>query len=416
MKKTVLVRGPALSQSGYGEHTRFVLRALRTREDELDIHILPTKWGETGWLATPSEDRTWIDQRVNKAAIHLQQKLPYDISVQVTIPNEWQDMAAVNIGVTAGIETNKVSPLWLHRANFMKKVITISEHSKNGFKTEYRGTNPNGGEAVELGCDVPVEVTHYPVKTFDELPELELNLEHDFNYLAVAQWGPRKNIQNLIRWFVEENHDEEVGLVVKMSLKNNSVVDREFALEQVERSIPDIPDRKCKVYLLHGDMSESEMHALYRHPKVKAMVSLTHGEGFGLPLFEAAYSGLPIVAPGWSGQCDFLYMPFESKTKKNSGKRKAMFAEVDYTLGPVPKHALWKDVIENDMLWCYPTEGSFKLRMRQVRKNYSKWSTKAEKLQAWVCEEFRADKMVKKLADSILVKEESVSKIKVFSL
>jgi hypothetical protein len=119
-----------------------------------------------------------------------------------------------------------------------------------------------------------VEIAHYPVKTFDGLPELDLNLEHDFNYLAVAQWGPRKNVQNLVRWFVEENHDEEVGLIVKMSLKNNSVVDREFALQQIENSIPDIPDRKCKVYLLHGDMSESEMHALYRHHKVKAMVSL----------------------------------------------------------------------------------------------------------------------------------------------
>jgi glycosyltransferase involved in cell wall biosynthesis len=247
-----------------------------------------------------------------------------------------------------------------------------------------------------------VEIAHYPVKTFDGLPELDLNLEHDFNYLAVAQWGPRKNVQNLVRWFVEENHDEEVGLIVKMSLKNNSVVDREFALQQIENSIPDIPDRKCKVYLLHGDMSESEMHALYRHHKVKAMVSLTHGEGFGLPLFEAAYSGLPIIAPGWSGQCDFLYMPWESKSKKNKNKKKAMFAEVDYTLGPVPDAALWQGVIEKGMSWCYPTEGSFKLRMRQVRKNYDKWLAKAVVLRHWVCEEFAWDNKHKFLIDSVL--------------
>ena len=108
--KKVIVRGPALSQSGYGEHTRFVLRALRLQESELDIHILPTGWGETGWLAIDDEERQWIDTRVAAGAQHLQQKLPYDMSVQVTIPNEWQQMAQINIGVTAGIETNKVSP------------------------------------------------------------------------------------------------------------------------------------------------------------------------------------------------------------------------------------------------------------------------------------------------------------------
>ena len=51
------------------------------------------------------------------------------------------------------------------------------------------------------------------------------------------------------------------------------------------------------------------MANLYAHPKIKAYVSLTHGEGYGLPLFEAAYHGIPIIAPDWSGHLDFLYMP-----------------------------------------------------------------------------------------------------------
>jgi glycosyltransferase involved in cell wall biosynthesis len=401
MKKTVLVRGPALSQSGYGEHTRFVLRALRMREDEFDIHILPTGWGETGWLALDDEERVWIDGQVNKATEHLQAKLPYDITVQVTIPNEWQKMAPINIGVTAGIECNKVSPVWLEKANEMDKVITISEHSKTGFGVVYQGQNSQTGQPMVLRCDVPVEVVGYPVKTFDELPDLGIDLEYDFNFLTIAQWGPRKNLHNLIRWFVEENIDQEVGLVVKTSLKNNSAVDREYAEKMVESSIPDLPDRKCKVYFLHGDMAESEVHSLYKHPKIKALVSLTHGEGFGLPLFEAAYSGLPIIAPGWSGQTDFLYAPFNSTAKKKKKKKKALFADVDYTIGPIPQEAVWPGVLEKETMWCFPTEGSFKLRMRQVRKNYDKWLKKAEQLQEWVSEEFEADKIYDKLSATI---------------
>ena len=402
MKKTVLVRGPALSQSGYGEHTRFVLRALRMREDEFDIHILPTAWGETGWLALDDEERVWIDAQVNKATVHLQAKLPYDITVQVTIPNEWQKMAPINIGVTAGIECNKVSPVWLEKANEMDKVITISEHSKSGFDVVYQGQNSQTGQPMELRCNAPVEVVGYPVKTFDELPDLGIDLEYDFNFLTIAQWGPRKNLHNLIRWFVEENIDQEVGLVVKTSLKNNSAVDREYAEKMVESSIPDLPDRKCKVYFLHGDMAESEVHSLYKHPKIKALVSLTHGEGYGLPLFEAAYSGLPIIAPGWSGQTDFLYAPFNSTAKKKKNKKKALFADVDYTIGPIPQEAVWPGVLEKETMWCFPTEGSFKLRMRQVRKNYDKWLKKAEQLQEWVSEEFEWDKKHTELADSIL--------------
>ena len=39
--KKVLVRGPILSRSGYGEHARFVYRILKSREDLFDIYIQP---------------------------------------------------------------------------------------------------------------------------------------------------------------------------------------------------------------------------------------------------------------------------------------------------------------------------------------------------------------------------------------
>ena len=159
MKKEVLVRGPALSQSGYGEHTRFVLRALRAREDEFNIYVLPTSWGETGWLAVDNEEREWLDERINRCTQHLQRKIPFDISVQVTIPNEWKRMAPVNIGVTAGIETNRLASVWLEKANEMNKIIVVSDFAKEGFlNTKYEGKNSRTGEPMTLECQVPVEV------------------------------------------------------------------------------------------------------------------------------------------------------------------------------------------------------------------------------------------------------------------
>ena len=403
MRKKILVRGPCLTRSGYGEHARFVIRSLRTREDIFDIYVVPVNWGQTGWLAIDDDERRWYDERIKSTHAYSQQGGQFDISLQVTIPNEWEKLAPVNIGVTAGIETTKVAPVWLEKANMMDKIITISEHSKWGFtNTVYQGQNSQTNKPMTLACNTPIEVVHYPVKIYETLPELELELDFDFNFLAVAQVGPRKNIDNTIKWFVEENIDQKVGLVLKTFIKNGSIQDRRHTQKIISNLLSKYPERKCKVYLLHGDLTDAEMHSLYVHPQIKAMVSLTHGEGYGLPLFEAAYSALPVIAPGWSGQCDFLYAPFQgSKKKKGGNKKHPYFAEVDYNIAPVQPSAVWEGVIEKDAQWSYPEEGSYKMKLRQVRKQYSKWQKKAVALQSWILKDFEEQKVMKHFVDNL---------------
>jgi hypothetical protein len=103
VKKKIFVRGPVLSQSGYGEQSRFALRALKSREDLFDIYIQPITWGQTGWVWEENEFREWIDQRILETQVRLQQKeLQPDVSLQITIPNEFQKMCPINIGYTSG--------------------------------------------------------------------------------------------------------------------------------------------------------------------------------------------------------------------------------------------------------------------------------------------------------------------------
>jgi len=61
MKKKILVKGPALSRSGYGEQTRFALRALRTYEEYLDIYLLNIPWGTTGFILADTEEYHWLE-------------------------------------------------------------------------------------------------------------------------------------------------------------------------------------------------------------------------------------------------------------------------------------------------------------------------------------------------------------------
>jgi len=406
MKKKVLVRAPVLTRSGYGEHSRFVLRALRQHEDEIDIYLLPVNWGKCGWIYNDDEERRWLDSLINKTAHYHQEGNPqYDASIQVTIPNEWERFAPINIGVTAGIETNIVAPVWLEKCNLMDKVITISNHSKSGFQnTVYDAVHKETGQKFPLKCTTPVEVVHYPVKKYEE-SKINLKLKTDFNFLAMAQWAGRKNLENTITWFVEEFIDNpEVGLVVKTFAEGNSVMDRHRIEDRLTSLLKKYENRKCKVYFFHGDMTDQEIHSIYKHPKIKALVSLAHGEGFGLPLFEAAYSGIPVIAPEWSGHLDFLCAPKKDK-KTGNEKIKPYFACVEYDIQPIADEVVWDGVLEKGAMWCYAQQGSYKMRLREVYKDYGRFKKQANELKKWVCKNFSQEDQYKKMYNSLEIKE-----------
>jgi glycosyltransferase involved in cell wall biosynthesis len=394
--KKVLVRGPALSRSGYGEHTRYVLRALRTSKD-VDLYFVNTNWGETSWLFEDNEERKWIDSLLLKTIEKLQVEKTFDISVQVTIPNEWEKIATVNIGVTAGIETTKISDAWAQRSYVVDKIIVPSEHAKNGF-TSYKKEFPvpNSEEVREVRCVTPVEVVPYPFRDISGA-EVELNLPTEFNFLSVAQISPRKNIEATVVGFVEEFYNENVGLVLKVNIKNNSLIDRFHTDGAIKTLLEQYKDRVCKVYLLHGNMTDEEMVGLYRHSNIKAMVSMTHGEGFGLPIFEAGCNELPIIAPVWSGHSDFVNAPVGKK-----GKVKTLISEVKYTLDKVQPTQVWEGVIEADADWCYPDISDYKKVLRGVYNNYEQHLTKAKKLSKHLAENYKQDELYDKLITNIL--------------
>ena len=399
MKKKILLKGPVLTRSGYGEQARFALRSLRSREDLFDIYIQPLQWGKTSWLNDMNEERLWIDETIEKTIHYIQQGGFFDISLQVTIPNEFERLASVNIGYTAGIETTKVANEWIMKSNQMDKIIVVSNHSKDVFlNTVYEAVNKNTGEEVELKMSTPVEAVNYPVKIFESLPEIQINVDTSFNFLAVAQFGPRKNLPNTIKWFVEEFRNDDVGLILKANIAKNCLLDREQLQAQLKQILNSFGERKCKVYLLHGDMTDEEMHALYKHPKVDAFVALPHGEGFGLPIFEAAYSGLPVVATGWSGQLDFLV--------DEDGQ--SQFYNVAFDLQPVQKEVVWKGVLIENSMWAYPRETSAKEQMRLCYENAKAgtimWNN------SLLAERFSAEKMyeqfVTELSDWVMTEDD----------
>ena len=282
----------------------------------------------------------------------------------------------------------------------MDKVLVVSNHAKTSIvNTVAEATNNQTGEKFPYRCETPVEVV-WETTPRHEPEEIEgLNLEYENNFLMVSQLGPRKNFENSLTWWVEEHVDQEVGLVVKTNFKNNSVGDFTQVEGHISSLLSKYKDRKCKVYLLHGDLTSGQMTGLYRHPKVKALINISHGEGFGLPLFEAAREGLPIIATGWSGQLDFLH---------HEGKD--YFQSVEYTLQPVQPHAVWPGVIEADSMWAFADQGDYKMLLRRTLKNLDKCQATADELKSIMAERFSDENLYDNFC-SVVLKSDPVEEL-----
>lgn len=397
MKKKIFVRAPCLSQSGYGEQSRFALRALKSREDLFEIYVQPIPWGQTGWVWEDNEFRRWLDSRIIQTQILLQQQqLQPDMSLQITIPNEFEKLCPVNIGFTAGIETTKVAPVWLQKGNDMDKILVVSSHAKSTYeKTVAKAVNNQTKETKEYRLETPIEVTWETTPRPEPETIEELDLPYDFNFLMISQMGVRKNYANAIRWWVEEFVDQEVGLVIKTNVRGNSRMDLEATETALKGLLKSYPDRKCKVHLLHGDLSSGQMMSLYTHPKIKAMINIAHGEGFGLPMFEAAREALPIVTIGWSGQMDFL-----------RHDKKDYFQKVDYCLQQIQPEAHWEGVIQPESKWAFADQGSYKMTLRRTFKKWDKAKKTAVELKPLIEEKFSDEKLFERFCNFFYSSEE----------
>jgi hypothetical protein len=318
MKPTLVFQGPIFTRSGYGDHCRDLMKSLR-KMDKYDIKIIPLRWGNTpqNQVDGESDFGRWMLERVISG---IEQKP--DIFMQVSVANEFEPKGHYNIGVTAGVETTIAPKDFIDGSNKMDLIIVPSQFTKQNIGgTIYQQKDQATGEIVgEVKVGKPIEVLLEGVDTeiFSKGSGKDVlaNVKEDFNFLIVGHWlkgslgQDRKDIGMAIKTFATVFQylpkEKRPGLIVKTSHAGFSVIDREATREKIDGVLKPLGDKCPSVYLIHGDMEESDMSNLYHHPKVKAMLSFAKGEGYGRPMAEFTLTGKPIIASGWSGQMDFL--------------------------------------------------------------------------------------------------------------
>ena len=395
MKPLFIVSCLIDTYSGYGARSRDFVKAL-IQLNTYDVRILPQRWGNTPW-GFIDENPEWKFLKSHLLEGGNLPKKP-EIWCQVTVPNEFQAVGKYNIGLTAGIETTGCHHSWLEGCNRMDLVLTSSNHSKKVFETtKFDAHNQNKEKIGEIKLEKPIEVLiegadleiYKSKKSSFNLDQVKEN----FAFLFVGHWmhgtlgHDRKNVGHMVQIFLEsfKNKKNAPALILKTCITGGSYMDRNEVFKRINEIRSSIKDVKTlpNIYLVHGDMSNKDMNELYNHKKVKAMISLTKGEGFGRPLLEFSLTKKPIIATNWSGHVDFLLPKFTTL--------------LPGSLHNLDDSSVVKDMLMKEFQWLAVDPQSAYTAFRDVFTNYTDYKVKSGQQASFSKSKFSFEKMVEQI-------------------
>ena len=395
MKPLCIVSCPIDTFSGYGARSRdFVKYLLKLKNNEWDIFIMPQKWGDTpqNFLAPDDDLRSLF-----RTSQQFNGRQP-DIWVQITIPSEFQPIGRYNIGVTAGIESTAYPGDFIEGFNRMNMNLVSSEHSRKvALTTKYEKIDKSTNKVVSVTqLEKPLEVLFegLDLNTFFKKPtktNILKDIPEEFCFLYTGHWlsgklgEDRKNTGLMIKTFLETFNtpsNKKPALILKTNHIDFSISDREQILKNISNIRKSISGNLPNIYLLHGELTNSEMNELNNDPKVKVFLNFTKGEGFGRPLLEGAITGKPTITTNWSGHIDFLKPNYNIL--------------VGGELKSIHPSAANKWLIKESQWFNIDVEVANKA-MKDIYKHYKDYFAKSRKQTQYIKDNWSIDKMTEKL-------------------
>jgi hypothetical protein len=396
--RKVVIASPVATHSGYGHHAREIItNIIEQRGKDWDVKLISLPWG-----GTPMTYPIPTDWQLRLIPLPLAEQP--DVWIQISVPNELQAVGKYNIGVTAGSEGDICPESWIDNLNSMQLVIVPSEFTKTVFENTARQKNKSLTTKIEVIPEYFNENVYNNKTVESSIPELDA-IPESFAFLTVGHWlqgvigEDRKNLGGLLHCFFNtyKNTKNAPALIMKTSGATYSIMDR----MEIENKINQVREmfgsaKLPSVYLIHGELTDAEMNAMYNHSKIKAMVSFTKAEGFGRPLLEFSTTSKPIIAPHYSGQADFL--------------KKDFICALAGGLTNIHDSAK-NDWLIKEAKWFTPDYGYASKMLKDVQTNYKKWCDLAKRQRYFVNSTFTKSAVATIYEKVLNIADESINQI-----
>jgi glycosyltransferase involved in cell wall biosynthesis len=233
----------------------------------------------------------------------------------------------------------------------------------------------------DSGVRVPLHKIPHAINVPDLESVPDFNIEgvgvNDYVFYSIFQWQERKNPYGLLAAYnAAFTGVNDVVLVLKTYMHDHGG-DRERIVNLVKEYRKHINlDHYPKIYVIVENMSHVDIMGL--HKRGDCFTLMQRSEGWGLPHFEAAAIGNPVITPSYGGQSDFL-------NDDNS-------YPVDYNLTPVDGMP-WSPYYRGDQMWCEPNIAQAIEQMRYVYNNRDKAKIKGIQARTNIQKNFTWDKI-----------------------
>lgn len=277
----VAIRGPYESVTGYGYFCQRLIRALRARQVPLEaIGIMGTESWPGGALDRPIPARAVVNCLIPLAV----ERVPGRATVTFSM-----------------FEGTRIPPAWRRMSEFSDLIVVPTESSRlawaeQGFPEDRLRVCPLGVDPVAAG-NVPVLVA----------PGGRLVSSYRHRFLNVSDFNPRKNIDGLLRvWMRATASTDDAVLILKLGRTLGPAARAELGalVQGAERAVGRRLADAAPVMVVDRLLTDEEMTGLHR--AATHYWSLSHGEGWDLPMATAGAMGLGLIAPAHSAYLAYL--------------------------------------------------------------------------------------------------------------
>lgn len=290
--EAVTVIGPFRGVTGYDHHVRAFVRGLVA----------------TGIAVQLRQHAAWGDHPGSEGVLdpffaELARPVPARLSLQFCMPHQIGTEPDLPILLHTMFEATRIPQSWVEASRRVRLTLLPTESSRRAWQ---RSGVPSGCLRLSpLGVDPAFFGARHeplPIVLADGRPLA--SVRHRF--LNVSTWTPRKNLEGLAgAWLAATSHRDDAVLVMKVMLSPGFGLEalRAF-LDLLARSSGRALADAAPIHVIADILSDEEMARLYA--AATHYLSLSHGEGWDLPMMEACAAGLVPIAPDHSAYRDYL--------------------------------------------------------------------------------------------------------------